>query len=172
MRNEMKIYIDESLPESCSKCGFLVRCCECEGYENICPFIGEVGYDPSDDLKEDAPITPTGKRHEECPLEQMIRCKDCEYYRTPEKYSYKEPNLYCCRSALMKVSENDFCSKAIRKGGEDMPKSPSQDCMKRGEQVGEWIMQGMKEADEWIKENGKNPYADILLEEEGDPNEN
>jgi hypothetical protein len=50
----------------------------------------------------------------------------------------------------------------------DMPKSPSQDCMKRGEQVCKWIMQGMKEADEWIKENGKNPYADILREKEGD----
>lgn len=56
------------------------------------------------------------------------------------------------------------------KSGEDMPKRPSQDCMKRGEQVREWIMQGIKEADEWIKENGKNPYADILLEKEGEPN--
>lgn len=107
-------------------------------------------------------------RPNNCPLVQMIHCKDCEYYKTPQKYSYKEPNPYCCRSALVKMSENDFCSRAIRKGGEDMPKSPSQDCMKRGEKVCEWIMQGMKEADEWIKENGKNPYADILLEKEGE----
>ena len=48
----------------------------------------------------------------------ITHCKDCEYYQTPEKYSYKEPNPYCCRSALTKVSENDFCSKAIRKDGE------------------------------------------------------
>lgn len=48
----------------------------------------------------------------------ITHCKDCEYYRTPDKYSYKEPNPYCCRSALTKVSENDFCSKAIRKDGE------------------------------------------------------
>ena len=51
--------------------------------------------------------------------ESIIHCKDCKYFRTPEKYSYKEPNLYCCRSALTKVSENDFCSKAIRKEGEE-----------------------------------------------------
>ena len=50
--------------------------------------------------------------------ENITHCKDCEYYQTPEKYSYKEPNPYCCRSALTKVSENDFCSKAIRKDGE------------------------------------------------------
>ena len=50
--------------------------------------------------------------------QSIIHCKDCEYYRTPEKYSYKEPNLYCCRSAFTKVSENDFCSKAIRKEGD------------------------------------------------------
>ena len=112
----MKIYIDEALPESCASCQFLVRCCGCEGYENICPFIGEVGYDLSDDLKTGAPITPTLERNEECPLEQMIHCKDCEYFRTPEKYSYKEPNPYCCRSALVKMSENDFCSKAKKRG--------------------------------------------------------
>ena len=46
--------------------------------------------------------------------------------------------------------------------------NPSQDCMKRGEQVREWIKQGMKEADEWIKENGQNPYADILLKKGDD----
>lgn len=49
----------------------------------------------------------------------IIHCKDCKFFRTPEKYSYKEPNLYCCRSALTKVSENDFCSKAIRKEGDE-----------------------------------------------------
>lgn len=48
----------------------------------------------------------------------IIYCKDCVYYRSPEKYLYKDSNLYCCRSALVKVSENDFCSKAIRKEGE------------------------------------------------------
>ena len=49
--------------------------------------------------------------------ESITYCKDCEYYRTPNKYSYKEPNPYCCRSALTKVSEKDFCSRAIRKDG-------------------------------------------------------
>lgn len=48
----------------------------------------------------------------------IIYCKDCAYYRTPERYSYKDPNPYCCRSALTKVSENDFCSKAIMKEGD------------------------------------------------------
>lgn len=51
--------------------------------------------------------------------QNIIYCKDCAYYRTPERYSYKDPNLYCCRSALTKVSENDFCSKAIRREGDE-----------------------------------------------------
>lgn len=51
--------------------------------------------------------------------QSITHCKDCKYFRTPEKYSYKEPNLYCCRSALTKMSENDFCSKAIRREGDD-----------------------------------------------------
>ena len=52
-------------------------------------------------------------------VEPVIYCKDCKYYKTPDKYSYAEPNLYCCRSALMKMSENDFCSKGERKEGEE-----------------------------------------------------
>ena len=65
------------------------------------------------------------------------------------------------------MKKENFCGVC----GSDNRLSPSQDCMKRGEQVCKWIMQGMKEADEWIKENGKNPYADILLEKGDDENE-
>lgn len=65
----MKIYIDEELPKSCASCQFLVHCDQCEGTENYCPFVGAVGYDPSDTLISGAPITPSRERHEECPLE-------------------------------------------------------------------------------------------------------
>ena len=46
----------------------------------------------------------------------VIRCKDCEYYQVPKQYAYKNSKL-CCRSALQKVEENDFCSWAKMKGG-------------------------------------------------------
>lgn len=46
----------------------------------------------------------------------ITHCKDCVYYKTPQRYAYKEPNPYCCRSALVKMSENDFCSKAKKRG--------------------------------------------------------
>ena len=67
----MKIYIDEDLPESCSKCRFLVHCDACEGHENYCPLIGSsIGYDLADDLADCVSVTPTWERHEDCPLEQ------------------------------------------------------------------------------------------------------
>ena len=46
----------------------------------------------------------------------IIFCRECEYYKTPQKYAYNAPNPYCCRSALVKVSEDDFCSKAKKRG--------------------------------------------------------
>lgn len=58
------------------------------------------------------------KRQKKLRKAGIIFCCECEYYKTPKRYSYKEPNLYCCRSALVKMSENDFCSKAVRKRGE------------------------------------------------------
>lgn len=45
----------------------------------------------------------------------LIYCKDCAFYQAPVKYSYKETTLYCCRSAITKVSEDDYCSKAVRR---------------------------------------------------------
>ena len=98
----MKIYIDGELPESCASCQFLVHCCECEGYENYCPFIGVVGYDLSDNLKDGAPVTPTWERHEECPLEQ----------RPHGKWITKKDSLqtYCshCDTAIPYSDEYDF----------------------------------------------------------------
>ena len=48
--------------------------------------------------------------------ERVVRCKDCEYYNIPTQYRYTNSKL-CCRSALQKVEENDFCSWAKMKGG-------------------------------------------------------
>ena len=47
---------------------------------------------------------------------EVVRCKDCEYYNIPTQYRYTNSKL-CCRSALQKVEENDFCSWAKMKGG-------------------------------------------------------
>ena len=47
---------------------------------------------------------------------ELVRCKDCEYYKIPTQYRYTNSKL-CCRSALQKVEEDDFCSWAKMKGG-------------------------------------------------------
>jgi len=51
-------------------------------------------------------------------MADIVFCKDCKYYKTPDCYSYITQNRYCCRIALTRVSENDFCSKGVRKEGE------------------------------------------------------
>ena len=76
----MKIYIDGELPKSCASCLFLMHCDECEGHENYCMLIGHVGYDPSDNLIDGAPVTPSSERHEDCPLEQLPRGKWTEEF--------------------------------------------------------------------------------------------
>lgn len=59
------------------------------------------------------------KRKKKLQKAGIIFCCECEYYKTPQKYAYKSPNPYCCRSALVKMSEDDFCSKAKKRGGEE-----------------------------------------------------
>ncbi len=47
---------------------------------------------------------------------KVIRCKDCKHYHTfnrSVRFACKE--LYCCRSAIKKVSPEDFCSFGERK---------------------------------------------------------
>lgn len=110
----MKIYIDGELPKSCASCQFLVHCDQCEGTENYCPFVGCVGYDPSDTLINSAPITPTGKRHEECPLVQMPHGEWIEKYH--ERFKY-----YCSRCESGTDREGKFCDACgadMRKEGE------------------------------------------------------
>lgn len=87
----------------------------------------------------------------------MDECGTCVYC-DPERFKvvfedkrpHEEKKCPICGSDLY-----EYCfmccyegEKVTKNGGEDMPKSPSQECMKRGEQVREWIMQGMKEGDE------------------------
>lgn len=117
-----------------------------------------------------SPCCPEYKEHHEQMQTILKLCDKWLKKLEEEKEAKKCPK---CGSDLY-----EYCfmccyegEKVTKNGGEDIPKSPSQECMKRGEQVREWIMQGMKEADEWIKENGKNPYADFLLEKEGEQNE-
>lgn len=72
-----------------------------------------------DDTKEDeewnASLARIITHLDEAPTAGIIFCCECEYYKTPQRYAYKEPNPYCCRSALVKMSENDFCSKAKKR---------------------------------------------------------
>lgn len=113
----MKIYIDEDLPESCASCQFLVHCDQCEGSENYCPFVGAVGYDPSDNLIDGAPITPSSERHEECPLVQMPHVTDeqisdafqvaiASYWEEKSKY-LTPPPVPCCVDTRKKKGEKN-----------------------------------------------------------------
>lgn len=40
-----------------------------------------------------------------------VLCKECKYYGTPK--NYKKP--YCVRGAYVKVNENDYCSKGVKR---------------------------------------------------------
>jgi hypothetical protein len=47
---------------------------------------------------------------------RVVRCKDCKHYHTHNRSVRFDCNeLYCCRSALKKVSPEDFCSFGERK---------------------------------------------------------
>ena len=125
----MKIYFDGELPESCASCQFLVHCCECEGYENYCPFIGDVGYDLSDDLKDGAPVTPTWERHEECPLEQrphgewVSKPKRIQVDETDEERIFETRQEWFCsscgKSFGFRKPEDAFCKYC---GSDNRPK--------------------------------------------------
>ena len=42
---------------------------------------------------------------------EVVRCKDCKYYRPQVKSAQrKNKTNYCCRTAVIKVKPNDFCS--------------------------------------------------------------
>ena len=42
---------------------------------------------------------------------EVVRCKDCMYYRPQVKsVQWENKTNYCCRKAVIKVKPNDFCS--------------------------------------------------------------
>ena len=48
--------------------------------------------------------------------QEVVRCKDCKHYKPMKPYpSYNGQTNYCCRSASVRVVDNDFCSKGERK---------------------------------------------------------
>lgn len=54
------VLIDMEIPSSCRDCGFRVNCDECEGWEQYCCLVGNIGYD-----------ILTDKRRDDCPLKEL-----------------------------------------------------------------------------------------------------
>ena len=114
----MKIYIDEELPKSCASCQFLVHCDQCEGTENYCPLVGDVGYDKSYDPVD--PVTPTEKRDEKCPLEHRPHGE-----WIPFSGDTLDVRMKCsiCGSVEMPLARHNFCPNCgadmMREGAEE-----------------------------------------------------
>jgi hypothetical protein len=50
---------------------------------------------------------------------EVVRCKDCKHYQLRKPYpSYNATVKSCCRSANIRVNEDDFCSYGERREGE------------------------------------------------------
>ena len=49
---------------------------------------------------------------------EIVRCKDCEFYKLRNVSSHYKPTKPCClRKAAVTVNENDYCSYGKRKEG-------------------------------------------------------
>lgn len=49
---------------------------------------------------------------------EVVRCKDCKHYRPQVKSSqWENKTNYCCRTAVIKVKPNDFCSFGAKMDG-------------------------------------------------------
>lgn len=47
---------------------------------------------------------------------EVVRCKDCKNYKPQIKSAqWNNKKRYCCRSAAVKVNDDDFCSFGERK---------------------------------------------------------
>ena len=47
---------------------------------------------------------------------EIIRCKDCEYYKTKQRHlPWKNSRRYCNRSVILAMNPDDFCSRAERR---------------------------------------------------------
>ena len=84
---------DMEMPTSCTMCWLNTFC----GVWNIEP-VKYKGFN---------------KRLDDCPLSELIKCKDCRYFR---------PDDNCDQCALWDYGDTDreaFCSYAMRRGEED-----------------------------------------------------
>ena len=49
---------------------------------------------------------------------EVVRCKDCKYYKPQVKSAqWENKTNYCCRSAVIKVNPNDYCSYGAKMDG-------------------------------------------------------
>ena len=49
---------------------------------------------------------------------EVVRCKDCKYYKPQDKSKrWHGTKKYCCRAVVIKVDDNDFCSCGAKMDG-------------------------------------------------------
>lgn len=47
---------------------------------------------------------------------EVVRCKDCKYYKPPKQSAHWEHKVpYCCRVTTVKVQQDGFCSYGERR---------------------------------------------------------
>lgn len=80
------ILIDLPMPDSCYECPIMMRCDDCEGYNNGCPLDGNIdcGYvvRRGEVVTKDRSNDTLWFRHPKCPLEEVVRCEDCRWWDT------------------------------------------------------------------------------------------
>lgn len=83
----------------------MVSCYDCIHCE-ACSDAGDSGYSC---LKED--VSKCKHFKNKADFVEVVRCKECKFYKTRKQSARREnKKKSCCRSANIKVNENDFCS--------------------------------------------------------------
>ena len=88
---------DMKMPESCAECCFLSYDDYATGHEYECTALSE--FMDEDEL-------PEGRR-DDCPLVELIRCKDCAHYDISENGVNG-----ICRKLIAPFDSYEWCSRA------------------------------------------------------------
>ena len=95
------IQIDIPMPESCRDCPFEMYYMNCG--ETRCRATGMI-------LADGYKAIPFEDRHPDCPLMEVVKCKDCKYYTSVTAHcEVRGKGLYLIRG------KDDWCSRGKRR---------------------------------------------------------
>lgn len=94
------------MPKVCYECGLYRHYEDWQYYDyDACMASGDIFNDGYDRTKPH--INPNKEKLATCPLEELVRCKDCKYWRYDDYQN--DSHGYC------PTNENDYCSRGERK---------------------------------------------------------